>query len=79
MGSHQPVGRVSEIVGVATLPAFRRTWDRGAIVGLLIEEALKRGFETVFLSADDEAVARLYRRLGFRPIATACVAHGISH
>jgi len=30
--------------------------------------------ETVFLSADDAVVARIYERLGFRQTDVACVA-----
>jgi ribosomal protein S18 acetylase RimI-like enzyme len=74
VGSHNPVGKVSEIVGVGTLPAFRRRGLAAAVVRLLIADALRRGVETIFLTADDAAVARLYAGLGFREIATACVA-----
>ena len=28
----------------------------------------------MFLSADDEAIARLYERIGFRRVGTACTA-----
>jgi ribosomal protein S18 acetylase RimI-like enzyme len=74
VGSHQPVGDVSEVVGVATLPAFRRRGIGAAVVNLLVEDALRRGVRTVFLSAGDEDVARMYGRLGFRRLATACIA-----
>ena len=73
-GAHQPVGDVSEIGGVATLPAFRRRGIGAAVVDVLIEDALRRGVRTVFLTAGDEDVARVYGRLGFRRIATGCVA-----
>jgi ribosomal protein S18 acetylase RimI-like enzyme len=74
VGMHQPVGLVSEVVGVGTLPAYRRRGLACAITDLLVEDALSRGVTTVFLSADDDAVARVYERVGFRRIATACVA-----
>ena len=74
VGSHNPVAGVSEIVGVGTLPAFRRRGLGVAVVRLLIDDALRHGNETIFLSADDAAVARLYTGMGFREIATACVA-----
>ncbi|HET7770237.1 MAG TPA: GNAT family N-acetyltransferase [Chloroflexota bacterium] len=73
-GAHQPVAGVSEIVGVATLPAYRRRGIGAAVVDLLIEDALRRGAETIFLTAGDETVARVYHRLGFRRIATGCIA-----
>jgi GNAT superfamily N-acetyltransferase len=73
-GSHQPVAGVTEIVGVATLPAFRRRGLGAAVTSRLVEDALARGIETIFLSADDDAVARVYQRLGFERLATACIA-----
>jgi GNAT superfamily N-acetyltransferase len=74
VGSHQPVGDVTEVVGVATLPAFRRRGLGGAITGALVADALAHGAELVFLSAGSEEIARVYGRLGFRRIGTACIA-----
>ncbi len=59
VGSHQPAGGVSEVVGVATLPAFRRRGLAAAVVDLLVEDARRGGAAIVFLSADDAAVARV--------------------
>jgi len=73
-GMHQPVGSVSEIVGVATLPAFRRRGLGAALTALLVEDARARGLGTVFLSAGSEEIARLYGSLGFARIGTACIA-----
>jgi GNAT superfamily N-acetyltransferase len=73
-GAHQPVGAVSEIVGVATLPAVRRQGLGGAVTGALVEDALANGAQTVFLSAGSAEIARVYARLGFRRIGTACIA-----
>ena len=72
VGSHQPVGDVSEITGVGTLPAARRRGIGAAVTGRLVEHARERGAAIVFLSAADEDVARLYERLGFRRVGTAC-------
>jgi ribosomal protein S18 acetylase RimI-like enzyme len=72
-GQHQPVDGVTEIVGVATLPAVRRQGLGGAVTGALVEDALERGASTVFLSAGSDDIARVYARLGFRRIATACI------
>lgn len=74
VGSHQPVGRVTEIAGVGTLPAARRRGLAAAVTSELVRDALDRGVEVVFLSAQDEDVARIYRRLGFTPVATALIA-----
>jgi ribosomal protein S18 acetylase RimI-like enzyme len=74
IGSHQPVGPVTEITGVGVLPAFRRRGIAMAVTAHLVDGALQRGVETVFLSAADEATARVYARIGFSTIATACIA-----
>jgi GNAT superfamily N-acetyltransferase len=72
-GMHQPVEDVTEVVGVATLPAVRRQGLGGAVTGALVDDALSRGVETVFLSAGSEAIARVYGRLGFKRVGTACI------
>jgi ribosomal protein S18 acetylase RimI-like enzyme len=73
-GMHQPVGDVTEVVGVATLPAFRRRGLGAAVTSLLVEDARARGAETVFLTAGDEEIARVYARLGFVRAGTSCIA-----
>jgi GNAT superfamily N-acetyltransferase len=72
-GMHQPVDSVTEVVGVATLPSVRRQGLGGAVTGRLVEDALARGVRTIFLSAGSEDIARVYARLGFRRVGTACV------
>jgi ribosomal protein S18 acetylase RimI-like enzyme len=74
VGSHQPVGGVSEVVGVATLPAMRRRGLGAAVTGLLVADAVGRGVEVVFLSAGSDEIARVYGRIGFRRVGTACIA-----
>jgi N-acetylglutamate synthase-like GNAT family acetyltransferase len=71
-GSHQPADDVTEVMGVGTLPAARRRGIGAAVTGRLVEHAREHGAELVFLSAADDAVARMYERLGFRRIGTAC-------
>ena len=39
-----------------------------------MRDARERGLETVFLSAQDDAVARIYERVGFERVGTACIA-----
>ena len=73
-GSHNPREDVTEIVGVAVLPAFRRRGLAAAITGRLARNAVDNGVETVFCSAADEAVARIYEFVGFRRVGTACIA-----
>jgi GNAT superfamily N-acetyltransferase len=74
VGSHQPVGDVTEVVGVATLPAFRHRGLGGAVTAAVVADALAHGAEVVFLSAGSEEIARVYARLGFVRIGTACIA-----
>ena len=74
VGSHQPLGTVSEVAGIGVLPAFRRRGIAAALTALLARDARRRGAETVFLSAGDEVIARIYARAGFRRIGTACTA-----
>jgi len=73
-GSCQAVGGVAEITGVGVLPTHRRRGLGAAVTALLAADALARGVETVFLSATDSVVARIYARIGFREIGTAMIA-----
>jgi ribosomal protein S18 acetylase RimI-like enzyme len=73
-GMHQPVDDVTEVVGVATLPAFRRRGLGAVVTGLLVEDARARGAETIFLTAGDDEIARVYGRLGFSRVGTSCIA-----
>ncbi|MFJ9829236.1 GNAT family N-acetyltransferase [Streptomyces sp. NPDC101160] len=76
-GQHQPVGRVTEVVGVGTRPESRRRGLGLAVTAALVADARATGVETVFLTATDETVARLYARLGFRTIGTALIAEPV--
>jgi ribosomal protein S18 acetylase RimI-like enzyme len=73
-GSHNPRGQVSEIVGVAVLPAFRRRGLAAAVAHLLASHALEHGVTTVFCGADSDDVARVYEQVGFRRVGTTCIA-----
>ncbi|MEV5507195.1 GNAT family N-acetyltransferase [Streptomyces orinoci] len=74
-GQHQPVGPVSEIVGVGTLPSARRRGLAAAVTAELVHDArTRRGVTTVFLTAADDDIARGYARLGFRRVGTALIA-----
>ena len=71
-GRHLPVGEgVTEVVGVATLPAEQGARLGSAVTQVLVEDARSRGIRTIFLTASSERVARIYARLGFRRVATA--------
>jgi ribosomal protein S18 acetylase RimI-like enzyme len=73
-GSCQAMDGVAEITGVGVLPASRRQGLGAAVTALLALDAVDRGVETVFLSASDDEVARVYARIGFREIGTAMIA-----
>lgn len=64
----------AEVVGVATLPSARRRGLGLAVTAELAQLALAAGAGPVFLSAENDDVARLYSRLGFGRVGTACVA-----
>lgn len=72
--AHQPMGGASEIVGVATLPAYRRRGLGALVTSVLAADAFARGIELVLLSAGDDAVARVYERVGFERVGTVGAA-----
>ena len=73
-GSYQLADGVAEITGIGVLPASRRHGLGTAVTHALAAHALARGASTLFLSASDAAVARIYARLGFRQIGMAMIA-----
>jgi len=73
-GILQRLDDVAEIAGVATLPAARRRGYASQLTATLARHALHNGAHLVFLSAGDDDVARLYSRVGFRRVGTACIA-----
>jgi ribosomal protein S18 acetylase RimI-like enzyme len=77
-GSHGPRGTTTELTGIAVLPRARRRGVGAAITAALVEDARTRGVRTVFLSAQDDAVARVYERVGFVRAGTACIASDVS-
>jgi ribosomal protein S18 acetylase RimI-like enzyme len=73
-GSHSPRGDTTELTGIAVLPRAQRQGVGAAVTAALVADATRRGVSTVFLSAQDDEVARVYRRVGFRRVGTACIA-----
>jgi GNAT superfamily N-acetyltransferase len=73
-GKHQAVGQVTEVVGVATLPAEQGAGLASAVTRVLVEDARAHGISTIFLTASSERVAPIYARLGFRRVATGYAA-----
>lgn len=74
VGMHQPVGDVTELVGVSTLPAERRHGWATAVMSMLVADAVARGVRTVVLSAASDAVAHIYEGVGFRDVSVVCAA-----
>jgi ribosomal protein S18 acetylase RimI-like enzyme len=72
-GSHNPRGDVTEVVGVAVLPAQRRRGIAGHLTWTLATDAAQAGVRTVFMSAGSDDVARVYEGVGFRRVGTACI------
>ena len=73
-GSHQMVGDVTAITGVATLPCARRRGLGALVTARLAQDARERGAAVIFIEAESADVARIYERLGFERVGTACVA-----
>jgi ribosomal protein S18 acetylase RimI-like enzyme len=73
-GTAMRVDDLAEITGVTTLPAARRRGVATALTAALARRMLDLGTELVFLSAGSEEIARVYSRIGFRRMGTACVA-----
>jgi ribosomal protein S18 acetylase RimI-like enzyme len=73
-GILQRIDDVAEIAGVATLPTARRRGLGAAVTAALARHALDTGVDLVFLSAGSEDIARVYARVGFQRVGTACVA-----
>lgn len=74
VGGWQCALDVAEITGVATLPVARHRGIGAAVTAMLVAEAIYGGARTVFLSAQDDDVARVYERLGFERIGTCGIA-----
>ncbi|RZU77153.1 FR47-like protein [Micromonospora kangleipakensis] len=73
-GMAMRVGDVAEIAGVATLPVARRRGLGAAVTATLARELRAAGTDLIFLSAGSEEIARVYLRVGFRRVGTACIA-----
>ncbi|WP_196777717.1 GNAT family N-acetyltransferase [Lentzea aerocolonigenes] len=73
VGTAQRAGDVVEIAAIGTLPAARRRGLGGAVTAELARDALERGASLVFLSAESLDIARVYERVGFRRVGTACI------
>ena len=60
-----PMGQTAELVGVATLPRFRRRGVASALSSYLLAGHFARGKSATWLSANDAIAQSVYRGLGF--------------
>ncbi|MFF7474161.1 GNAT family N-acetyltransferase [Streptomyces sp. NPDC008092] len=67
VGHYHPANGTTEIGGIGTLPTARRQGLAAAVTAALAGHARDHGVSTVFLAYAEDAVARIYSRLGFRP------------
>ncbi|MEU9337291.1 GNAT family N-acetyltransferase [Streptomyces sp. NPDC048290] len=66
VGHYHPAIGATEVGGVGTLPTARRQGLGAAVTVALAQHARDHGVHTVFLAYAEDAVARIYARLGFR-------------
>jgi GNAT superfamily N-acetyltransferase len=59
---------VTELVGIATLQAYRRRGFGGALAAFATQTAFADGATLAFLTAASEEASRVYQRVGFRPV-----------
>ena len=66
-GHYHPANGATEIGGIGTLPTARRQGLGAAVTTALASHARDHDVHTIFLAYAEDAVARIYTRLGFRP------------
>jgi ribosomal protein S18 acetylase RimI-like enzyme len=66
---------MTELVGIATLPEFRRRGIAAAVTAEMCRHAFEQGAATAFLTAADDDASRVYQRAGFRRVGTG-LAYG---
>ena len=72
-GSSAPRGHeYAELMGIAVLPRARRQGHGSALTRTLAAYLLAHDTRP-FLSAEDDAAAAIYRRVGFTDVGTACI------
>lgn len=64
-----PLDSVTELVGIATLDAFRGRGVAAQLTAYGARTAFAHGIEVVFLSTGNPVARRIYERLGFRACA----------
>jgi GNAT superfamily N-acetyltransferase len=75
-GSSLPAAGVAEVAGIGTLPRFRSRGIGSAITARLAADLFATGTDTAWLTAGSVLAARIYQRLGFRPLDAFQRNHG---
>ena len=61
------MGGVTELMGISTLPQYRRQGFAAYLTAAMAQSAFAHGATLVFLCAVSEEAGRVYQRVGFRP------------
>ena len=61
---------VTELTGIATLPAFRQQGMATLLTAYAVQAAFAQGLDAVFLTAGSAAAGRVYERVGFRTVGS---------
>jgi ribosomal protein S18 acetylase RimI-like enzyme len=61
------MGGITELMGIATLPQYRRQGFAAYLTTAMAQSAFIHGATLVFLCAVSEEAGRVYQRVGFRP------------
>ncbi|MCX7028634.1 MAG: GNAT family N-acetyltransferase [Spirochaetes bacterium] len=75
-GSALPAAGLAEVAGIGTLPRFRARGIGSAVTARLAADLFATGTDLAWLTAGSDAAARIYRRLGFRPLGAFQRNHG---
>ncbi len=61
---------VTELTGIATLPAFRQKGMATLLTAYAAQAAFAQGLDGAFLTAGSAAAGRVYARVGFRTVGS---------
>jgi ribosomal protein S18 acetylase RimI-like enzyme len=65
-----PFGGIAELAGIATLAPYRGRGIGAATTSEIARVAFAHGVDTAILRTDNPVAFRVYRRVGFRPVAS---------
>jgi predicted GNAT family acetyltransferase len=60
--------QTDELVGIATLPEYRRRGVAASVSSFLVRQHFQKGARIAWLSAGDDAAEAVYRKIGFRRV-----------